>query len=150
MVECMTIYVQCFAYSCIFYCGWSFPIESQARSRRVRCTGQAQRCIYEATGGYELRRSDMHDEAAIWKNIAMDGFCTMNPAIGRLLKVACGEQISHEDAKHTLSLQASLECLLPEKAKQVSNRDKEKRSSEPAAAPIATNIMDESVKETPS
>ena len=26
---------------------------------------------------------------------------------------------------------------------------KEKRSSEPATAPIATNIMDESVKETP-
>ena len=72
----------------------------------------------------ELRRSHLHDYAKVWEKIGKNGFCTMNPGIGRSLKFARGEQISHADAKHTLSLSDSLECLIPEKVAQVRNRSK--------------------------
>ena len=67
----------------------------------------------------EFRRSQLHDEAETWEKIARKGFCTMSPGIGRSLKLACGEQISHADAKHTLALLDSLERLAPEVVAQV-------------------------------
>ena len=73
----------------------------------------------------EFRRSHMHDQAKTWEKIAQKGFCTMSPGIGRSLKLACGEQISHADAKHTLALLDSLECLAPRVAALVKeNRGK--------------------------
>ena len=52
----------------------------------------------------ELRRCGLHDLRAAWGRIARNGYCTMNPPMGRWLKQCAGHDVGPETKQHILGL----------------------------------------------
>jgi len=50
-----------------------------------------------------------------WLHIARRGYCTMNPMVGRWLTERSGQEVGPTTRMHTLSLDAMLRLVLPEK-----------------------------------
>ena len=64
----------------------------------------------------EFKRCGLNSRADEWMRLARQGFCTKSPELGCWLKQACGEQVAHENAKHSMGLLSVCQKLLPEVA----------------------------------
>ena len=74
---------------------------------------------------HELGRAGLTTARDLWVRLVREqGYCTMNPALGRWLRVCSGQEVGAETAKHTLSLQSVADAFWLGKSKVVtSGRD---------------------------
>ena len=61
----------------------------------------------------ELRRCGMDDHCREWATTARNGFCTMSPVAGRLLREACGLEVGAPTSQPCLPLQLMTQILAP-------------------------------------
>ena len=59
----------------------------------------------------ELHRCGMHTHRSTWQRIARDGYCTMNPQVGRWLKECAGHDVGAESKQHILGLTYTMRLL---------------------------------------
>ena len=59
----------------------------------------------------ELRRCGLYAMQSEWERIAKDGYCTMNPGVGRWLLMCSGEDVGPETKQHTLGLDVMMRRL---------------------------------------
>ncbi len=64
----------------------------------------------------ELNRCGLAALREEWRRIARDGFCTMNPELGRWMRVTSGREVGPPTAKHCEGLPATVQVLLPNKS----------------------------------
>ena len=69
-----------------------------------------QSVIYE-----ELGRCGFTELQTKWMTMVRNGFCTMNPAIGRWLLRSKGEDVGPATAQHTLRLNELAKMVVPER-----------------------------------
>ena len=69
----------------------------------------------------ELGRCGLTDLQQTWTRIAREGFCTMDPALGRWVLLCKGQQVGAPYVHHTMRLKRILPLLLPDKARILEN-----------------------------
>lgn len=71
---------------------------------------------------YELRRSGLEALQKDWMRFAKEGYCTMNPVVGRWLLQELGHEVGPPQKQHTLQLDWMLRQLVPQKSDLVNRR----------------------------
>ena len=70
--------------------------------------------------GRELQRSGL-ELTDIWRCIAQEGVCTMDPYIGRWIRMCCGEDVWPGSSKNTLRLKDMVALIAPHSAQLLSS-----------------------------
>ena len=70
----------------------------------------------------ELGRCGLQGLQTTWARIARSGFCTMDPSLGRWLKLCLGEQVGEPWVGHTLRLDKIFRQLFPNKGDILKNQ----------------------------
>ena len=78
----------------------------------------------------ELNRCGLTELREEWRCFARNGFCTMNPELGRWVRIASGREVGAPTAKHCEGLAATLQLLLPDKAMLLSGHHDAGRDAE--------------------
>jgi hypothetical protein len=72
---------------------------------------------------HELERAGLYELQKTWKDIAMQGFCTMSPEVCRWVLKSADAEIASATANHLLTLDRMVNFLLPsEDAKLLAQR----------------------------
>jgi len=61
----------------------------------------------------ELKCAGLHELLYEWKNALRNGFCTMDPYLGKWITKCFGTESKDGPGKHTMRLQALLRMLVP-------------------------------------
>ena len=69
----------------------------------------------------ELGRCGLTELQQTWTKIARDGFCSMDPLLGRWVLLCKGQQVGAPYVHHTMRLKRILPLLLPDKARILEN-----------------------------
>ena len=69
----------------------------------------------------EFQRCGLKDLREEWQRIAKNGYCTMNPELGRWIRILSGREVGPDTAKHCQGLRATMQALLPSEIHRLSN-----------------------------
>lgn len=61
----------------------------------------------------EFQRCGLNDLREEWQRVAKNGYCTMNPELGRWIRTTSGREVGAGTAKHCEGLQATVRAVLP-------------------------------------
>ena len=89
-----------------------------------RCNGRVVAHHLEFDAGIidrEIHRCGLEDLREEWQRIAKNGYCTMNPELGRWMRMTTGREVGPATAKHCEGLQATVRAILPAEAHRLND-----------------------------